>query len=94
MQPEDDRRRLAYRGGTQAPGLFGRIIAGIAAAGLLIAAFVFSLIVFAIIAAAGLVLAGWLWWRTRALRKQMRDHPPHPPGGNIVEGEVIRDREP
>lgn len=89
--PIRNRSRLGTQAGEQgAPGklsgLFGRIVAGIAAAGLVIAAFVFSLIVFAIIAAAGLVLGGWLWWRTRALRRQMREHPP---GGNVVEGEVI-----
>ena len=32
-----------------------------------------------------------LWWKTRALRRQMREHPP---GGRVMDGEVISDAEP
>ncbi len=35
---------------------------------------------------AGAVALGYLWWRTRDLRKQMREHPA---GNVVIEGEVI-----
>ena len=46
----------------------------------------FSVLLFAVLLIAGAIAMGYLWWRTRDLRKQMRKHPP---GGVIIEGEVI-----
>ena len=53
--------------------------------------------------AVGAVLAGtWFWWKTRAMRRQIREQmsqqPPvqrddNPFDGRIIEGEVIRDSE-
>ena len=51
-------------------------------------AMTFSVVLFAVVASIGLLVWGYLWWKTRDLRKQMRDHPP---GGLIIEGEVIRE---
>ena len=58
---------------------------------MLVVAFTISLLVFAAVAAIALVVVGYLWWKTRALRKQMREHPP---GGRVIEGEVIPDPAP
>ncbi|MBL8526195.1 MAG: hypothetical protein JNL68_00775 [Burkholderiales bacterium] len=72
----------------RAPGLLGRLVAFAVGAALLIAAFMVSVVVFAIALAGALVIGGYLWWKTRELRRQMRERPP---GGHVIEGEVIRD---
>jgi hypothetical protein len=85
----DPRRRLT--GSVQAPGLLGRLIAFAVGAVLLIAAFMVSVVVFAIALAGALAIGGYLWWKTRALRRRMRERPP---GGRVIEGEVISDEGP
>lgn len=72
------------------PGFLGRLAALAIGALLLIAAFMVSVVVFAIALAGALVIGGYLWWKTRELRRQMRERPP---GGHVIEGEVIRDDE-
>lgn len=68
--------------------LLGKVLAYTAGAVILVAAFVFSLVLVAVVAAAGLLLVGYLWWKTRRLRRHLRENPP---GGHVIEGEVIRD---
>lgn len=68
--------------------LFGRLVAAVLWALLLLAAFTFSLLLFAVLAIAGLLVGLWLWWKTRELRRQLRERPP---GGRVIDGEVIRD---
>jgi hypothetical protein len=46
----------------------------------LVAVFIFTSLIVAALLAVGLVVWGWVWWRTRALRRAQR-------GGAIVEGE-------
>ena len=54
----------------------------------------------AVIAVGGLIIGGWLWWKTRAIRQQMKDmqatmQTQQPATeGHIIEGEVIRESEP
>ncbi|MGB7990711.1 MAG: hypothetical protein WCF44_15035 [Candidatus Methylophosphatis roskildensis] len=85
------------RFGASRPGPLGRLLGAIIWAGLLVVAFMFSLVFFAIVVAVGLLVWAYLWWNTRELRKQMRDRPPggsaQPPGGQVIEGEVIRDQQ-
>ncbi len=57
---------------------------------MLVLAFMFSLVIFAALAVIALLAGSYLWWKTRALRRQMRERPR---GGRIIEGEVIRDSE-
>ncbi len=58
---------------------------------LLTAALLFSVVVFAVLAVGGLLVLGYLWWKTRDLRRQMRQQMrEQPPDGSIIEGEVIR----
>ena len=71
-----------------ASGFLGRILATVASFAVLVAAFMLSLLIFATIAAIALVVGGYLWWRTRELRRRMRKQPP---GGRVIDGEVIRD---
>ena len=68
-------------------GLIGKILATLVSAVVLVVAFMVSLLVFAVVAAIALVIVGYLWWKTRALRKQMREHTP---GGRVIEGEVTQ----
>jgi uncharacterized protein (DUF58 family) len=72
----------------------GALIVTVAMFGLVL---MFSAVLFAIIIVAGTVVSAYLWWKTRELRKQMRDLPPREvkreekmSDGNVIEGEVIR----
>lgn len=89
------------------PSLLGRILGVAAGAVLLLAALMFSVVVFAFALAAGLLAWGFLWWKTREVRRRMREEmeaqrmgQPYggeaqsrdaPQGGRIIEGEAIRD---
>lgn len=83
----------------QPPGLLGKIIAFVLGAGFLVLAFMFSLVALAVLAVGGVLVWGWLWWKTRAIRQQMKEmqanrQPMQPPvHGHVIEGEVIRDSE-
>jgi len=48
-----------------------RVLGVVLALGLLAAALVFASILLAIAVGAALVIGGWLWWRTRAIRREM-----------------------
>ena len=80
---------------TQPQSLLGKVLTLVLGAAFLVLAFMFSLVALAVVAVGGTMLWGWLWWKTRAIRKQMREQgpgfPPQPTVGNIIDGEVIRD---
>lgn len=67
-------------------GPLGKAVALIVGAILLVLGFVFSLVLLAIIAVAGLAAFGYFWWKTRELRKTMREQAP---GGQVIEGEAV-----
>ena len=89
------------------PSLLGKVMGIAASAVLLVTALMFSVVIFAFALAAGLLVWGWVWWKTREVRRQMREQmeaqrmeQPYggeaqpndaAPGGRIIEGEVIRD---
>ena len=59
---------------------------------LLAAALLFSVVVFAVLAVGGLLVLGYLWWKTRDLRRQLRQQVREPaPGGRVIEGEVVHE---
>ena len=59
---------------------------------LLVAVFTVSLLVFAIVVTGGSLVLGYLWWKTRDLRKQIREQMrQRPTGERVIEGEVIRE---
>lgn len=81
----------------------GAIVATLLVFGL---ALTFSVVVFAVVVTLGLVAWGYLWWKTRDLRKAMReqaaargqagpqagpDRPGRAASGMVLEGEVIRE---
>ncbi len=53
-------------------GPVGRALAMIAGGVILVAGLFFSVVVFSVLLAAGLVAGGWFWWKTRALRADLR----------------------
>ena len=86
--------------GRQPPGLLARIVGSLIGAAVLVGAFMFSAVVFIAIAIAGVVLWGYFWWKTRALRRQLQaqmgahrfgnvDEPPDSEAV-IIEGESTR----
>ena len=66
----------------------------------MVLAFMFSLVALAVVAVLGVALGGWLWWKTRAMRKQMQQmrEAAQQMGGEqpvrsdqVIEGEFIRE---
>ena len=54
-------------------------------------ALMFSVLLFVVILTVGAIAWGYLWWRTRDLRRQMRAYSPDDVvmEGEVIEGEVI-----
>lgn len=53
----------------------------------------FSVVVLTGVVVVGLMVWAWLWWKTRNLRRAMREAQsaaqPSPTGGDIIEGEAV-----
>lgn len=66
-----------------------RIIGALLGIALFIAAFVFASLVLAFAAVIALVIWGWLWWRTRGLRRTLneREGALRERAGAVIEGE-------
>jgi len=91
MLTNDDQFRLPGndpRIRAPASGILGKFLTAVASGAVLVVAFMLSLLIFAAVAAIALLVGGFLWWKTRALRRQMRERPP---GGRVIDGEVMRD---
>jgi predicted membrane protein len=67
-----------------------KTVAVVGAAVVLMSAIAISFVLFAIAIACLLVFGGYLWWKTRHVRKQMREHFERE-GGGVIEGVVIRE---
>jgi membrane protein implicated in regulation of membrane protease activity len=67
-------RRVAYEKGIRigGSGWFGRLLAVFLGAIVLVAAAIMSVVLLAVLFAVGTIVVGYLWWKTRALRKQAR----------------------
>jgi UPF0716 family protein affecting phage T7 exclusion len=72
--------------------LLGKALAIIGGVILVVLGFMFSLIVVAVVAVIGLAFGAWFFWKTRHLRKALREagamRGPMP-GGEVIEGEAI-----
>jgi len=72
--------------------LFQRIAGAALGLVLFALAFVFASVILAVAAVLALGVWGWLWWKTRELRRQMRQQlKDFPPSGATVEREIFRD---
>ncbi len=58
---------------SQPPGLLSRIFGIVIGAAVLVLAFVFSLVIFAVVLVLAIVVLGFLWWKTRSLRRAQRE---------------------
>lgn len=74
MNADGDFQRLGHNA-NPAPGgsLLGRLLTIVVGSAALVGALVFSAVLFVILALIGLIVGAFLWWKTRALRKQMRE---------------------
>lgn len=82
----------------QTASMAGRVLGFVGAVIAAILAFMFSLAALAVVAVGGAALGGWLWWKTRAVRKQMQEQmqqqaQQRPVDGYIIEGEAVRETE-
>jgi hypothetical protein len=55
------------------PGPIARLLGGLAGLAVLAAAMVFSAVLVVLVVAVGVVALGWFWWKTRALRRALRE---------------------
>lgn len=77
---------------TPPTSLLGQILALITALILLVLGFMFSLVLLAVFVAVGLIVGAWFFWKTRHLRKAMREAGAtgnSPTAGHVIEGEAI-----
>ena len=72
---------------TKSPSLLSKVAKIVVSVVLIGLALMFSALLLMVILTVGAMAWGYLWWRTRDLRRQMRKHPP---SDVVVEGEVIR----
>lgn len=100
MKPNETRNRLGNNAPLPARGPLGAAFALVTSAVLLVLGVTFSLVFLAIIAVIGLLGLGYLWWKTRALRRHLRKHmdgqaqyaePAAQPtdDGQIIEGVIL-----
>ena len=73
-------------------GPLAQALALVVGAILLVLGFMFSLVLLAAFVAVGLMLGAWFFWKTRHLRKAMREAGAmrNPPAeGDVIEGEAV-----
>ncbi|GAB1392816.1 hypothetical protein MASR1M60_09790 [Rhodocyclaceae bacterium] len=86
------------------PGPLQKLLALLVGATLLILGFMFSVVVLAIVVVLGAIGFGYFWWKTRALRKAMRERPPEAVfdgdtviidgEARVIEGELLIESKP
>jgi hypothetical protein len=87
QSPDDEQRKLEY-GGRQFPSLLTKVLAVAASIVVLIGAIAISFVLFTAALTVIVAFGIYLWWKTRHLRRQLREGVP--PGGTVIEGEVTR----
>ncbi|CAN7778808.1 hypothetical protein LJR267_010277 [Paraburkholderia hospita] len=76
MQFDKQQERLRQNGATMRPSppsLFAKVVAVVIGAALLVVGFAVSLAMLAVVLGAGIAIGGFVWWKTRDLRKQLRE---------------------
>lgn len=89
--------RYLFYTATNRLSLWRKAVAVITSTVLVVLVLMFSAVFFVVIFIVGALGWAYLWWRTRELRKQMRNFPPRGASmenevftGEVIEGEVIR----
>ncbi len=87
-------------------GPLGRALAFAAGGVVLLAGLFVSAVVFSVLLVVGVGVAGWFWWKTRGLRKQLRERMAQmqraqsgaaagpasaPSSGDVLDGDFIRE---
>ncbi len=81
---------------TQPLGPVQKLLTVVVGLGILALGLIFSAVILVAGVVAGLIVLGYLWWRTRELRRVMRKaqsttfRSPPPSGGEVIEGEAVR----
>lgn len=93
MQTDHRRVRITvkdtrYEG--QPPGLFAKVLTFALSAVALVVAFMFSVVALAVVSVVVLMAVAYLWWKTRDLRRRLRENPP---GGRVIDGDAFRDQD-
>ncbi len=92
MQQNYQRRvRIIIRdsqGDIEPPSLLTRVAAAILGAVALVVAFMFSVVALAIVAVIIVIAVAYVWWKTRDLRRHLRENPP---GGRVIDGDAIHE---
>ena len=95
---DQPRARIAYQGSaiSRAKQLALKAFVILGGTVVLASAFVVSMVFVAVGLVVVLSFGGYLWWKTRELRSQLRARMQEQqrPAGRIIEGEVIRTNEP
>ena len=92
-----NRRRIVISWGSPRAGqppksFIGKVLGVAVGAVLLAGAFVLSLVLFAVLLSVGLIAGIYLWWKMRALRRQMRAQSGTSSRGvEVIEGEFTRE---
>jgi Flp pilus assembly protein TadB len=76
MQFDKQQERLQQSGATARrgpPSLLAKIFAVVIGAALLVVGFAVSLVMLAVVIGAVIVIGGIVWWKTRDLRKRLRE---------------------
>ena len=92
--------RINFNPGGQPNGPLGKIVAAIVGTLALVAGLMFSLVAVVVIAVVGLAVWAYFWWKTRELRRRLREQAEQPPfgqpaagahgEGDVIEGEAVR----
>ena len=82
---------------TRPVGPLQKLLAAVVGLGVLALGLMFSAVLLVAGVVIGLFVWGYLWWKTRELRRAMRaarataaHRSPPPAGGDIIEGEAVR----
>lgn len=71
-------------------GLLAKLFALVISVALLLVGFMFSVLLLAVVAIVGLGAWGYFWWKTRALRKTIRESSQAGDvRGQVIEGEAV-----
>ncbi|WP_109476921.1 hypothetical protein [Paraburkholderia sp. C35] len=76
MQFDKQQERLRQNGATVRPGppsLMAKVLTVVIGVALLVVGFAVSLVMLAVVLGAGIAIGGFIWWKTRNLRKQLRE---------------------